>query len=221
MMKKGLSLVEVAVVSLILSLLLFGVVRFIGLASNRFSKQETAVLMASESAAIISRLRSDLVYAACLSDNFLSVAEIKKSIVFSNNVLSFSILGKNSFSSVKYQFIKESGQIIRSIDGRSQKIGMGMIAEFFCVVQVMVQHNGQSLILSFPFDPESSGSEEVPLEPDLKPERVWIKLILSMKSPDKSKPAQQNYRVRFFPFHLNRRMNSVWAGQKILESVRQ
>ncbi|MBF0547980.1 MAG: prepilin-type N-terminal cleavage/methylation domain-containing protein [Candidatus Riflebacteria bacterium] len=202
------SLVEMLVVILIFTLLLYTVINLLLASSRQFSHLEESVSCTVEASNLIAFLRRDFeqCLASSTSDQSFQMARSVGS--FTNGVLSFSAAENNALNLIEYDFDAQNKAIHRHFSGSSLWIARGFLTSFSATYQIL---GDDEVIRSYPPDSENIASE--PILPDKPPQvlRIWIKIIFTMEYKAKGSSAvTQKYEFRIFPQRLNRQLRSIW-----------
>ncbi|MBF0499439.1 MAG: hypothetical protein HQM09_04870 [Candidatus Riflebacteria bacterium] len=208
MTRRAFTIVEVSIALLILTLLIYSVTNLLMSSGRQYVHQEESVMCTVEASNLISILRKD--FEQCIAsgkatDSFLVA---KSAISFKDEVLRFSVAGKNSSSFMQYIFESQNKVIRRQNEGQDIPLAKGLITYFFAALQILGDDN---VIRSYPCDPEKETPDPpFPAKP-IKAVRVWIKIFMTLEGKGTGKiPVKQKYVFRVFPQRLNRQLQSIW-----------
>ena len=195
MNKKAFTLIEIAFVCLIVSILFHSMFSLFVLAINRFSHQESHIVMTWEGGMLCSYLSQDFEDAYLSGDPHESLHKISAE----NGKLTLPIGDKF----VEYVFDQRSGQVNREFGKIHQEIGKKLIKQFEIVPEVQFS-NGEIKV----FSPKSLADAE---KARIVPTRIWFKVNLILETEIAgSKTAGQDFGFYAFPVRINRQLQSIW-----------
>ncbi|PKL48188.1 MAG: hypothetical protein CVV42_10420 [Candidatus Riflebacteria bacterium HGW-Riflebacteria-2] len=196
MNKKAFTLIEIAVVCLIVSILFHGMFKLLQLALNRFSYHESHISMTWEAGRLCSYLHQDF------EDAF--IPDITQTGLSSVNFSEDSFSLPHGSSNTVYKFDKTAGQVQRITSEKTADIGKGLIKEFSAVPEVQYS-NGEIK----PFATIADNDE-----PNVVPQRIWVKIHLLLEPQTQKQPKTlQEFNFYAFPVRLNRQLQSIWKPE--------
>lgn len=210
---RAFTLIEISVVMLIFTLILYGAMKLMIVAADRFGHQEEAILFAAEAATIISRMRADLENTLVKGDDPWMFEHVAPSVTFKDEVLTFPVRIGSADKSVSYVLDRTTRSLIRQFDGKAVSMGKGMVDSFFAVFQVFTGEGAGGVVRSFPGDPDNAAPEAPAPPPGTPAVRAWIKIKLALQGQSRNAaPVRQEYVFRVHPVRLNRQIQSLWAS---------
>jgi len=196
MMKRGFSLIELAVTVLIASLLLHGAFDLLRISMNRFARQEESVICAGEATMLSSYLLRDL-ESALLKGEDRTPAGIIAQIACETSGLKLP----GPEETVVYKYDADKKTIVRIAGAQTARLGESYVAEFSIVAEVQT---ADGKIASF-----SAISATNDLQSTIR--KIWFRFNVVMAGSSSQKPpVRQVYSFYAFPVALNRQLQSIW-----------
>jgi len=206
-LRGGFTVIEIAVVALIFSLLIAGVANLLLASSQRFVVTEQAIVLAMESAALMGLLRSDTDGLLATEGGTDTVRLAEGAAQVSPNGLAFRIASDSRLVPVSWSWQPATRSLRRELGGAALELGRGMVATFTVIRQLL---GDDGVVRSEPADPEAPGTPAAPAPARVV--RVWYKVFLGLEgAPGHNRPpVRQEYTVRLFPPLANRQLHSIW-----------
>ena len=200
--RRGLTLVEILMVSLLLSLVIGMVMQLLFVASQRFRTLDAGISMAMEASTILNGLRQDVL--AAMADPALadaaaivgSTAEVVSSGFALNRVQD------RTRRRVTWQHDADRGVLVREVEGKQITLGQGFVASF-SLAPVVLTAVGERKILT--------GGEVVPADTVRLGYRVTLLMDEQRSSSTPGSAAKgQTYQTSLYPVQVNRQLHSIW-----------
>jgi prepilin-type N-terminal cleavage/methylation domain-containing protein len=200
MKKKGFTLIELAVVCLISSILLHSIFKLLSATLSSFSHQEEYVTCTWQGSLLSSYLQEDLENAFFKNeDDFYS--QVVDNIMQTDT--GFSIPHGDTL--VTYEFDSAQKIIYREKAGKQVKVGQGLVKQFSCVPRLQLS-NGEITTL----DELAAIMEE---NPGLDLSRIWFEFEIILRTEEKeNKEILHEFSFNGFPVRLNRQLQSIWKN---------
>jgi len=196
MMKRGFSLIELAVTILIASLLLHGAFDLLRISMNRFARQEESVVCAGEAAMLSSYLLRDL-ESALLKGEDRTPAGIIAQIGCEASGLKLP----GPEGTVIYKHDADKKTIVRAAGAQTARLGESYVAEFSIAAEIQTADGKIASFSSFSAPNESQSAIR----------KIWFRFNVIMAGNSSQKPpVRQVYSFYAFPVTLNRQLQSIW-----------
>jgi len=204
MRRRAVTLVEIAVVMLIFTLLVHGAVELLSLSSQRFTQQEQGAACLAEAGHVIAQLRRDTEDMTASGSGPLTLDEGYGIAGFKDGTLVF----RSGPEEIAYRWKEAEKTLYRVVPGREKQMARGMVTRFFVTLQML---DTDGALRSSPPDPDWPGPEPVPTVPPPRVVRAWLKVFLTLEQGHGGPGhVSQDYVFRLFPVRLNRRLHSIW-----------
>lgn len=200
MKKRGFTLIELAVVCLISSILLHSIFKLLSATLSSFSHQEEYVTCTWQGSLLSSYLQEDLENGFFKNDeDFYS--QVTEKIMDTDT--GFSIPHGDNL--VTYQFDAAQKVIYRENAGKKVKVGQELVKQFSCVPRLQLS-NGEITTLE----------ELVAImdeNKDLDLSRIWFEFEIILRTEEKDdKEILHDFSFNGFPVRLNRQLQSIWKN---------